>query len=166
MTVADFAGLAAACIACAGALGVVLARRRLTMALAFAVAAIFAGLAVMASGLFDAGGALIAAGLLAALLAIAAGGAIGEMLTLALRPAPLALAALALCAVTLLLAWPNAPTPPTAAPPRADASAFDAPRAGDLLIALAAFAAVGAGVVAVAGFGARGLFGPDRDSAP
>jgi len=166
MSTGDLAGLAAAIVACAAAGGGALARTRLAMALAFAVAALFAGLVVIAVGLFEAGAVAIAAGLLAALLTLASGGAIGEMATLALRPPPLALAAVALCTIALLLAWPNAPALPMRLPPASVVTSFDAPRGADLVIALAAFAAVGAGVLAITGFGARGLFGPDKDGAP
>lgn len=166
MSAGDLAVLAAAVMACIGAGALAFARSRLAMALAFAVACMFAGISILAGGLFEAGAVVIAAGLLAALFALASGAALGEMLTLALRPAPLSIAAIAVCAGMLLLAWPNAPPLPVqASPPAGDVTAFDTPRGGDLLIALAAFAAVGAAVLALIGFGARGLFGPDRDGA-
>ncbi|MDZ4777509.1 MAG: hypothetical protein SGJ23_12055 [Alphaproteobacteria bacterium] len=165
MIAGDLISGVAAVLACASAGVLVAARTRLAMALAFAGAGVFAGLAVIAAGLFDAGAVILAAGLLAALFALASGAALGEMLTLALRPAPLAIGAVALCTAALLLAWPNAPPAPALAPP-SPAVVGGAARGLDLFIALVAFAAVGAGVVAITGFGERGLFGPDKDGAP
>lgn len=164
MSAGDLVSGVAAVMACASGGILVIARARLTMALAFAAASIFAGLAVISAGLFEVGVVMIAAGLFGALLALAAGAALGEMLTLVLRPAPLAIGAVAACAVTLLLAWPGAPSAPALAP-APQMIVADAPRGLDLFIALVAFAAVGAGVVALTGFGVRGLFGADKDGA-
>lgn len=162
MSAGDLAAGIAAVLACASAGVFVVARTRLAMALGFAAAGVFAGLAVIAAGLFDAGATIVAATLFVALLALASGAALGEMLTLALRPAPLAIGAVVACAVTLLLAWPGAPSAPSLAA-ASQVIVGHAPRGLDLFIALVAFASLGAGVVALAGFGARGLFGPDQD---
>lgn len=166
MTVDVFMAIVAALLACACAGVVAAAGTRLTMAFGFAFACVFAGLAAISAGQFDGGVAIVAAGLLAGLFVLASSGAIGEMLALALRPTPLALGAAGVFVLTLLLAWPNAPILPAQTKASADAIAFDAPRGGDLMVALVAFVSAGAGVLALTGFGARGLFGPDKDGAP
>lgn len=160
----DWIAAACAVVACVAALALVLAKTRVTASLAFALVSVFAGVTAIAAGAFDTGLVLIAAGAMTALTAMASAAGVGEIASGAHRPALAPIAAGVLCLGALLLAWPNAPT----APALAQASgmvAFDVGRGTDLFIALAAFAAVGAGVTALLGFGERGVFGPDKDGA-
>lgn len=159
---ADWISVAAALLAGLAALSLALATSRVATAIACAVAAAFGGLAAIAAGAFDAGLVVIVAGALIAVMTMACAASIGEAATASLRPALPPLVACAVFAVALVLAWPNAPPAPILAQATRTV-AFDAPRGMDLFIALAAFAAIGAGVVGIAGFGERGLFGADKD---
>ena len=162
---ADWIAAACAAIAVIAAVALALAKTRVAAALAFAIVAAFAGLTTIAAGAFDAGLVLIAAGMLIALMTMAAAQSVGEIAALAHRPAWAPLAACVTGALVLLLAWPNVPSTPLLGQ-LTRVAAFSVPRGVDLFIALAAFAAVGAGVVALLGFGERGVFGVDKDGAP
>jgi hypothetical protein len=160
----DWIAAFCAVVACLSALVLAMAKARVAAALAFGLVAAFAGLTAIAAGAFDAGLVLIAAGAMIALMTMAAAAGLGEVAVIAHRPALVPLAACVACAVALLLAWPNAPS----APALAQASrmvAFDIGRGMDVFIALVGFAAVGAGVTALVGFGERGVFGADKDGA-
>lgn len=156
--IGDWIGALAATLACGAALAMAFSPTRVATALAFAATIAFAGVAAMATGVFDAGFALLAGGTLATLLALAAGAGIGEIALIAQRPALARIAVCVACFAALLLAWPNTPPLPALALPDR-APVFDLPRGLDLFIALAAFAAAAAGIVGAVGFGARGLFG-------
>jgi len=161
---ADWISVAAALIAGLGVIALALATSRIATAVAFAVAAAFGGLAAIAAGAFDAGLVVIGAGALIALMTMASAAPIGEVASASHRPALLPLAACAVFALVIMLAWLNAPSAPTLMQATRTV-AFDAPRGMDIFIALAAFAVIGAGVVGLIGFGERGLFGPDKDGA-
>lgn len=161
--IGDGIGALAAMLACCAALAMALSAMRAAATLSFAVVAVFAGVATMAAGVFEAGFALIAGGALVTLFALAAGRGLGEVAPIAQRPALAVLGLCLACLAALLLAWPNTPPTPALAPPDR-APVFDAPRGLDLFIALAAFAAAAAGVLGAVGFGARGLFGEGADA--
>jgi hypothetical protein len=134
------------------------------MTAAFAVAAAFAGVGVIAAGAFLTGLLIVALGGFAAVLATAAGASLGETPTVKTRPDVIPIIVVVAGGAMALLAWPH--TPPPLVAPAAPAPVMAAPRAADLLIALAGFAAAVAAIVGVLGFGARGLFGAGRAPSP
>jgi hypothetical protein len=160
----DWVAVACAIVGCIASFALVLAKTRLTASLAFALVAVFAGLTAVAVGVFSAGLALISAGMMIALVAMVAAGGVGEIAAVAQRPAIAPLVACAACLVALVLAWPNAPATPALTTP-SRMVAFDVGRGTDVFIALAGLVAAGMGVTALIGFGARGVFGADKDRA-
>jgi hypothetical protein len=159
----DWIAAACAFVCVVAGLALALARTRMALSLAFTFVAVFAGLAAIAAGAFDTGLVLVVAGAMIALFTMASAAGVGEVADfVSRRPALVPLAASVLCAGALCLAWPGAPPAPAlASPPRV--IAFETARGMDIFIALIAFVAVGAGVTALVGFGARGVFGADKD---
>lgn len=135
-------------------------RDRIAAALAFAAAGALAALAAGAMGAADAALTLAAiVGFLAA-LAIATGLLIGEP-----APAPRlgawggawpGVGAATAAFIAVALAWGYAPPLPPGGAPNV-AAVLDAPRAGDLFIALGVLVAVVGAAAALLGFGERGV---------
>lgn len=143
--------------------GLLAATTRAAMAIAIGVAGVGLGLAAASVGAAGAGVTMALGGGFISVLALAAGAIVGE--PRAGKPAPWAALVAGLVALAALVAatgWA-----PAAAPLRPAATPLlSLPRAGDLFLALATLAGVGAAAASLLGFGERGVLGAARERKP